>query len=231
METKTFCTLIKEQTQAAHHRAESQRFIQALLAGELDVRSLVHLLEGLLPVYDELEAQLPLAASNDSVLAVFDHRRLDRAERIRADLASFGRSTHPRPGTATEEYVRIIKESAVTPQRLLAHHYTRYLGDLAGGQVIASLVCRHYAVEPMNLTSYDFSDIGDLVHYRRQYRALLDLLPWSPVEQAEFITECSLAYEVNARLFAELAVESGLTMATRPTFAGFLSSERMHLHR
>lgn len=115
METKTFCTLIKEQTQAAHHRAESQRFIQALLAGELDVRSLVHLLEGLLPVYEELELQFPLAASKDSVLAVFDHRRLDRAERIRADLASFGRSTHSRPGTATEEYVRIIKECSVTP--------------------------------------------------------------------------------------------------------------------
>lgn len=229
MESKTFCASIKEQTAAAHERAESQQFIQSLLAGQLNVRSLVLLLESLVPVYEELERQLVIAADRDGVVAMFDHRRLDRAPRLRADLASFGRRIPSRHRVETDEYVRIVRESAASPQRLLAHHYTRYVGHLAGGQVIASLVRRHYGVAPESLTYYGFTDLGNLVHYRRQYRALLDLLPWSPVEQAEFITECSLAYEANARLFAALAVESGLRPSRKSALAGFMSSERAHV--
>ncbi len=227
MNQPAFCATIKERTAAAHERAESQAFIRSLLNGELNVRSLVLLLEHLEPVYEELEGQLRLL-NEDASVALFDHRRLDRRPRLRADLRRLGRRTTSVPGPATLEYVRVIRASAASPQRLLAHHYTRYLGDLAGGQVIARLVERHYGVASRQLTYYDFSDLGDLVHYRKQYRALLDLLPWSTAEQAEFITECEVAYEANSRLFCELAVCCGLEVGRGQAPVGFLSSERAH---
>jgi heme oxygenase len=227
MAPATFCATIKERTAAAHERAESQGFIRSLLSGELNVRSLVLLLEHLEPVYEELEGRLRMASQDPSV-ALFDHRRLDRRPRLREDLRRLGRRTTASPGPATLEYVRVIRASAASPQRLLAHHYTRYLGDLAGGQVIARLVERHYGVSGAHLTYYDFSDLGDLVHYRKQYRALLDLLPWSPAEQAEFIAECEVAYDANSRLFAELAGCCGLEQRQGQAPAGFLSSEGAH---
>lgn len=229
MEPTTFCSILSERTRSAHQRAESGVFITSLLAGRLDVRSLVRLLDALLPVYDELEAQLPQAAAADGTVALFDHRRLDRAPRLRADLRAFGHCASGRQRAVTREYVEAIRASTASPQRLLAHHYTRYLGDLAGGQVIRRLVERHYDVAPQSLTYYDFSDLGDLVHYRRQYRALLELVPWSPTEQAEFIAECALAYDLNARLFAALAVESGIEASDRPALSQFLAAEQGHV--
>lgn len=224
----TFCTRLKEQTAAAHRRAESQAFIMALKRGELNVRSLVLMLEQLQPVYEELEAQLACAGDHPWV-ALFDHRRLDRAARLRRDLDRLGRVTAPTLGRGTRTYVAAVRASAASPQRLLAHHYTRYMGDLAGGQVIARLVERHYGLSPSHLSYLDFSDLGDPVHYRKQYRALLDLLPWSPTEQAEFITECEVAFDVNARMLEALAVSSGLETPSTPSGAAFLSGERGHL--
>ncbi len=224
MTPATFCATIKERTAVAHRRAESQVFIRALLNGELNVRSLVLLLESLQPVYEELEGSLRTAG--DPTVAMFDHRLLDRTDRLRDDLGRLGRRTVDRPGPAVRDYVTIVRSSAASPQRLLAHHYTRYLGDLAGGQAIARLVERHYGVSADHLSYYDFSQLGDLVHYRKRYRDLLDLLPWSPTEQAEFITECEVAFEASSRVFAELAVECGLSVAGRAPAAGFLSSER-----
>ena len=226
-----FCERVRRSTAAAHDAAEHQRFIHALLSGGLDVRSVVLLLESLLPVYAELEAQLT-AQREDATVGLFDHRALDRAPRLRADLARLGRrDPRPAPTPAVRAYVDIVRESATTPPRLLAHHYTRYLGDLAGGQAISRLVQRHYGLSPEQLTSYDFSDLGDTVHYRKQYRALLDLLPWSPTEQAEFIAECALAFEASARLFAELGARSGCTPPAQPSARTFLAAEQGHLAR
>jgi heme oxygenase len=223
----TFCSTIKDGTAAAHRRAESSAFVRGLLAGQLNVRSLVRLLESLLPVYEQLEAQL--RASGDSHVLLFDDRRLDRSARLRRDLEGLGRRGGHRPTGAVEQYVRIVEDSACSPVRLLAHHYTRYLGDLAGGQAIAALVSRHYGVDRRALTYYDFAELGDLVRYRARYRALLDLLPWTPVEQAEFITECVVAFEANARLFAELAVDVGMLPTRAQPAGGFIARERAHV--
>lgn len=102
-----------------------------------------------------------------------------------------------------------IEASATSPQRLIAHHCTRYLGDLAGGQVIAAMMRRHDGVEPEALTFYDFTALGDTMHYRRRYKALLDRVPWSPAEQAEFIAECRVAFAWNTEVFGQLGEHVG----------------------
>lgn len=201
--TVTFCTRLKTQTAPAHRRAESSLFIQELMAGSLNVHAVMTLLAALEPVYQRLERMLRSVGS-DPTIALFDHRALDRADRLFADLRSYGRGHTGDLPKATYAYVELITSAAGSPQRLLAHHYTRYLGDLAGGQAISRLVQKHYGIDPEQLTYYDFSAIGDTYHYRKQYRALLDLLPWSPVEQAVFISECETAYDINAALFMEI---------------------------
>jgi heme oxygenase (biliverdin-producing, ferredoxin) len=204
-----FSLRLRESTREAHDRAESQEFIQRLLDGSLHGRAVTALMRALMPVYVELERQLARFAEDPSVV-LFDHRALDRAERLHADLVAAGIGAQGTPSPAVRHYVEVIEASAQSPQRLLAHHYTRYLGDLAGGQVISRLVQRHYDIASERLSYYDFSELGDTHHYRRTYRALLDLVPWSPSEQAEFIAECEVGYDANALLFAELARDSWL---------------------
>lgn len=225
-----FCTRLKNQTAPAHRRAESQRFIQELMAGALNVRAVVSLFAALEPVYQALEGTLR-SMDSDPTIALFDHRALDREDRLSADLRSFGRSSSRDRTQATHAYVEIVASAAGSPQRLLAHHYTRYLGDLAGGQAISRLVQRHYGIDPEQLTYYDFSAIGDTHHYRKQYRALLDLLPWSPVEQAVFIAECEIAYDINAALFIELGQQIGIENPPKASAQRFLQAERAHVMR
>jgi hypothetical protein len=65
-------------------------------------------------------------------------------------------------------------------------------------------------------------------HYRRQYKAILDLVPWSDVERAEFVAECIVAYRANAILFDELAAHTGMSTGAPSTAGSFLSRERRH---
>lgn len=88
---------------------------------------------------------------------------------------------------------------------MLAHHYTRYLGDMAGGRVIASRLRSEYDIDASALTYYDFSGLDDVHQYRKQYRESLDEVPWTEAEHAEFVEECRLAYRANTQLFGELA--------------------------
>jgi heme oxygenase len=203
-----FCERLREETNEAHERASAHPFITGLIGGDLDAHAFERYLAALVPVYRSLESAM--RGSQDASVAVFDHRALDRSARLEADLTMLAGERWT-PSTAGMAYAEAIEAAAQSPHRLLAHHYTRYLGDMAGGQAIAALVHRNYGVPKEAMTSLDFSALGDTHHYRKQYRTLLDLMPWSPVEQAEFISSASSGYDLSARMFGALAVEVGLS--------------------
>lgn len=201
----SFSDTVRADTQEEHEQAERSAFIVSLLGGELDRRAHVELLKALHPVYRELEQNL-VGQSAESSVALFDDRRLDRTGRIAADLRTYGIDVdHERPIAASQAYVELVRASAQSPQRLLAHHYTRYLGDMAGGRVIASRLRSEYGIEPDALTYYDFSGLDDVHGYRKAYKEHLDAAPWSQAEQTEFIEESRRAYRANSELFADLA--------------------------
>ena len=78
---------------------------------------------------------------------------------------------------ATKAYVDRIHEVAdKDPALLIAHHYTRYLGDLSGGQIL-----RKMAMKAMDLPStgegvqfYVFENISDAKKFKNMYRSHLD---------------------------------------------------------
>jgi heme oxygenase (biliverdin-producing, ferredoxin) len=221
-----FATQLREATREAHDAAESAPFIQQLMGGSLQTRHYVDLLLALEPVYGAMEEEFR-AHGEESSVALFDHRKLDRHARIVHDLAGFGQIPGSRPlPTAVDDYVAAVHEAAASPQRLLAHHYTRYLGDLAGGQAIAARLRQHYDLDPEVLTFYDFSDLGDLVHYRRRYRDLLDLVPWSAAERADFVAESQRVFALNAALFHALGERQ-----EPDSGESFFASERAHRPR
>ena len=192
--------LVKEASKDAHQSAERNPFMIALMRGEIGADAYADYLTQLAPIYEALEAWDD--ASNPWPL--FD-RRLDRFERIVCDIESLGGSHIV--CNATIDYVSHIS-SLVNKKdwtRLLAHHYTRYLGDLSGGQAIASLVTRNLMIPPNFLSFYEFDDIGDKVRYKETYREGLDSLNLSAAGTKIFIDEVILAFRFNQYIFDDLA--------------------------
>ena len=177
-----------------HTAAERSPFMVALMKGELASDAYFDYIAQLAPIYEALEKW-------DSESPFFD-RRLDRFERIIADLEYAGSRI---VCNETIEYENHISELIKNKDevRLLAHHYTRYLGDLSGGQAIGALVARNLSIPPNFLSFYDFEDIGDRVRYKETYRQNLDTLV-AEEDYETFIAEAILAFEFNRKILFAL---------------------------
>jgi heme oxygenase len=106
---------------------------------------------------------------------------------------------------ATSAYVELIRASAEHPERFVAHHYTRLLGDLSGGQMIRRTLQRHYGDQVDGaLSFYDLDRLGDLSEYKDAYRQRLDDAPWDEAQRAAAVDEANRAFAANAAVFAEL---------------------------
>lgn len=191
--------IVKEASQDAHTSAERSPFMTALMRGQVGADAYADYLTQLAPIYEALEAW----DDRSNPWPMFD-RRLDRFQRIVCDIESLGGSKIV--CNSTLEYVDHINKLVRTKDwtRLLAHHYTRYLGDLSGGQAIASLVMRNLMIPPNFLSFYEFDEIEDKVRYKETYREGLDSLNLSTADTKIFIDEVILAFRFNQYIFAEL---------------------------
>ncbi len=200
-----FVDRMKEETFEAHELSKDSGFATSLMGGDWSPLAFVEWQRALHPVYTSLE-EIMIANRKDPSLHIFDHRKLDRRDKIFNDLATYGVDpiTSPSPLPAVANYIAAVKDAGSSPNRIMAYHYTRYMGDMIGGQVIARTLMEKYNMPKESLTCYDFTGIGDLYHYRKTYKILIDLVPWSDEERLGFIEEVKTAYEVNAALFHEL---------------------------
>lgn len=193
---------LRHETRSVHEAAERSQLMSALSSGTLPLPRYTALLAQLHHVYDALESATRDMRS--SRFACLLDERLDRADAIARDLEFLGGV--PAPATAgTAAYVaRIARVADEEPVRVIAHHYTRYLGDLSGGQVVASVLQRHLGVRgPEGLEFYHF-DIGPLPHYKRSYRDKLDSMCADQTEEDGVVDEARCAFALNIALFDSL---------------------------
>jgi len=108
------------------------------------------------------------------------------------------------PLPATAEYVERIRAAVNSPERYLAHHYLRYLGDLSGGQAVAALANRHYGIPAEALSMYRFTELPKPKVFKDGYRELLDNAPLTDEQREALIEECIDGFRINASLFAQL---------------------------
>lgn len=213
-------TALRQATAAEHDRAESAPFVAALLGQDLPLTAFTDLIGQTFFVYAALER----AAERwrpDPVAGPFVIDGLDRLPPLEADLSRMigpDWRTRLTPLPATRAYCERIA-GADSAARFVAHHYTRYLGDVSGGQVIASVMRRQHGAAA-SLGFYDFADLYAGPHhnpaaFRRHYRSLLDGTPWTSDQRAELITESEIAFRHNRAIFDALA--TGQAAAERLT--------------
>ncbi|MBC6451667.1 biliverdin-producing heme oxygenase [Actinokineospora xionganensis] len=191
-------------TREGHDRAQESAYIVALLAGDLSQAGYTALAVQHYFIYDALESAAT-AMREDLVAGPFVIDALRRMPGLVDDLeALVGPDWRAkiRPASATAEYVDRVAAVSGQSARFVAHQYTRYLGDIAGGQVIRN---RLRAQHGIRARFYDFDALGPAPVFRDKYRALLDSAPWSPAERADLISEAQVAFELNTAVFEELA--------------------------
>jgi heme oxygenase len=200
---------LRDATLDVHRQAEDEPFIASLMVGRRSAADFARLTAQLRPVYAALEPAVAAMRSRGLLAELFDPR-LDRLPAIDHDLATLASGTDaPAAGplSSTRAYTDRIRRVAGSEPRLLAHHYVRYLGDLSGGQIIATLMRKHYGVADDALTFYAFDGLASKGGFKTTYRRLLDELLADPAFYAEMLDETRRAYEANRRIFAELGSE------------------------
>lgn len=206
MTAERFSARLRTATRTDHGDNEHSAYMSALVEGRLNRDEYALLLEQLYFVYAVLE-QAADRMRSDEVAGAFDLAGLRRGDALQADLRFFRGpdwAERIRVCEATRRYCERLREVCFEwPGGFVAHHYTRYLGDLSGGQYIGGRL-----VSSFGLTN------GDGVRFYRfetkpkalkeRYRALLDTAAWDPTEHARIIDEVKIAYGFNADMATEL---------------------------
>ncbi|MET7771868.1 biliverdin-producing heme oxygenase [Nocardia sp. NPDC005366] len=208
----TFSAQIRSATERQHAEAENSSFIGEMLSGSLGIASYQRYTVQLWFIYRALEAHWDLLAA-DPIAAPFIRPELARIAELERDLAHLigprwrdGLTALP----ATTAYATRIEECATQwPAGYIAHHYTRYLGDLSGGQVIRGTAEKLWDLPRRGdgVRFYVFDGIGNPAAFKREYRRLLDELAVDDLERRRVIDEGQRAFAMNAAVFAELGAE------------------------
>ncbi|MFB9312584.1 heme oxygenase (biliverdin-producing) [Nocardioides plantarum] len=209
--TTSLSTAMREGSRAEHEAAESTSFMAELLEGRLVAQAYVDYLARYRGIYAALEDALRTHAGDPLVGAVHDGA-LERLEAIDADLAHWAPDRDPAApvdSPAATAYVARIRAAADEAAAgwggaLAAHHYTRYLGDLSGGQAIGRILDRSFDLDGAGVAFYDFAEIPKPKPYKDAYRARLDALHLDEAAVARVVAEVKVVFGLNQAVFVEL---------------------------
>jgi heme oxygenase (biliverdin-producing, ferredoxin) len=194
---------MKEGSAAEHDAAEQSPFVSELLAGRVNNQGYADYLLRLRVVYGALEDAVRARRDDPLVAAVYDPA-LERLPAIDADLEYWAPGAgHEVESHAAQAYCdRIV--GASWGGALVAHHYTRYLGDLSGGQIIGKMLDRTFGLGGAGLAFYEFPVRAK--PYKDSYRERLDGLVLDADEVGHAVDEVKVAFGLNQGLFDELAL-------------------------
>jgi heme oxygenase len=212
----SFSTLIRTASHEQHVEAETSTFMSDLLGGRLGVDAYARYTEQLWFVYEALETGTERLAS-DPVAGPFIQPELFRLPALQRDLEHLRGPDWRASLTAlpaTQAYATRIAECADTwPAGYIAHHYTRYLGDLSGGQIIRDKAERTWGFTKKGdgVRFYVFEEIANPAAFKRGYRELLDGVHADDLEKQRIIAECKKAFALNTAVFRALGEEFPLS--------------------
>ncbi|MFE5333210.1 heme oxygenase (biliverdin-producing) [Embleya sp. NPDC056575] len=206
--TPTFAETLRKRSWAFHQEAEGSGFLEALMKGELTRDAYTAMVAQHYWAYVVLDDAADTMREHP-VGAPFADARLDRRAILEADmlfLAGEGWQERWPANEATRRYTDRMREKCYDwAGGFVAHHYTRYLGDMSGGQFIAKQMRKHYDLPGTRGSDfYVFDGLGDLTVWKDAYRAAMNDAPWDEAEQELVIQEVLFAYDINSAVLREL---------------------------
>ncbi len=208
MTVSDFALQLKTETKKSHTAAENTKFIGSFLRGVVSEESYKQLVANFYFIYRAMEEEVD-KLSEHPIVGKVHSKLLNRTEPLSRDLRYYyGPNWRAliAPSEACQRYVNRIREVAEDDAELLVgHHYTRYLGDLSGGQILKGIAEKAMDLkEGEGLHFYEFEGIADKKGFKTSYRTALDTLPINQSQANAIINEANYAFRLNMYMFDEL---------------------------
>jgi heme oxygenase len=203
---------LREGTQQSHTKAENTAFMKCFIKGIVEKEPLRKLLADLYFVYSALETSLQ-QHSNSPIALYFPE--LNRTENLARDLAFYY-------GENWQEQIKLSPAGNVycdrlqtlaqnDPALLIAHAYTRYMGDLSGGQSLKNIIRSALSLPSDRGTDfYEFPQIPTPEAkraFKERYRQALDALPVDDDTIDRIVAEANHAFTLNRDIMHELEAD------------------------
>ncbi|VEU44072.1 unnamed protein product [Pseudo-nitzschia multistriata] len=217
-------------TRKSHSMAENTAFVQGFFKGISSPDSYRNLLTSLYYVYRAMEEDVLDKADKDSVVGRLDEAPLRRLPGLEQDMEYFygpeWRTAMDPPSGATKTYVdRILEITAsssptagdngeLSPEQMplqepylfVAHQYTRYLGDLFGGQMMGNMASRSMDLpsDGSGVAFYTFEGVDSVRDFITSWYTELNTLDLTETQKQEIVDEANLVFALNIGILEEL---------------------------
>lgn len=203
--TMQLSAAMRDGSRAEHQAAEHSSYMADLLSGKVNEQGYADYLLRLRLVYATME-QVVRERLDDPLVAAVHDPALERLAALDADLEHWAPDVDPAShlDSPRAHAYRNQLLDADWGGALVAHHYTRYLGDLSGGQAIGRILDRTFGLAGAGIAFYTFAEIPKPKPFKDAYRARLDALALSSSDIERVVCEVKAAFRLNQALFAEL---------------------------
>ncbi|XP_012656624.2 heme oxygenase 1 [Otolemur garnettii] len=201
---------MKEATKEVHTQAENTEFMRNFQKGQVNREGFKLVMASLYHIYVALEEEIERNKGNPVYSPLYFPEELHRRAVLEQDMA-FWYGPHWQeeiPYTpATQRYVQRLHEvGRAEPELLVAHTYTRYLGDLSGGQVLKKIAQKALDLPSSGegLAFFTFPNIVSATKFKQLYRSRMNSLEMTPEVKQRVVEEAKTAFLLNIQLFEEL---------------------------
>ncbi|XP_031690425.1 heme oxygenase 1a [Oncorhynchus kisutch] len=200
---------IKAATKEIHVRAENTQLMLSYQKGQITLPQYKLLLCSLYEIYKALEEEMDRNASHPGVAPIYFPQELARLETLERDLEHFfGQEWRKRViiPAATHRYTqRLRKIGEGNPKLLVAHAYTRYLGDLSGGQILGKITQKSIGLSSgEGLSFFSFPGVSSPNRFKQLYRSRMNSIELTKEEREGVLEEAIMAFELNIQVFNDL---------------------------
>jgi heme oxygenase (biliverdin-producing, ferredoxin) len=205
--SSNLATKLRVGTKKAHTMAENVGFVRCFLKGVVEKNSYRKLVANFYFIYSAMEEEMA-KHQNHPIISKIDFPQLHRKHSLEKDLSYYygvNWREQIQLSEAGEAYVQRIRElSEKEPELLVAHSYTRYLGDLSGGQILKGIAQTAMNLSEEGIAFYEFEEILDEKAFKAKYRQALDELPVDDATGDRIVDEANAAFGMNMKMFQEL---------------------------
>ncbi|KAK0148211.1 Heme oxygenase [Merluccius polli] len=197
---------IKVVTRDSHLRAENTPLMLSYQKGHVTLEQYKLLLCSLQHIYEALEDVLEENSSHPGVAPIYFPAELARRELLEADLEYFyGQDWRQKVVVpkATERYAHRLRQiGRENPEFLVAHAYTRYLGDLSGGQMIGRITQKCLGLKNgKGMGFFSFPNVSNHNLFKQLYRSRMNSVELTEEQRTGMLEEAVLSFELNIQVF------------------------------
>jgi len=200
--------MLDDGTRKSHSLSQNTAFVSGFFKGLGTKESYRSLLTSLYFVYDAMESSFDKSDVVD-VVKILDDGELRRMKGLEEDMTYFygqGWEDKIQPTANAQRYVdRVMEVVETKPYLLVAHQYTRYLGDLFGGRMMGGMAQRSLNLDDgKGVAFYTFDSIPDVSDFIDDWYTKLNQLDLTKEQKEEIVDEANLVFELNLRIFEDL---------------------------